>query len=532
MASGAAGESTMLQAASLLYVGSHRAFVMGATVLIATSRIAAHWAVPPDAPVDRLVENLNRYIDEHPDDANGYYLLGRVHSLAFALKTDKIGIYEPSGDDGLPRIADRRIQATGYDGARLCHTRWDQAFDRRLPPVDELLGHLAAALENYRKAVSLDADPAQYHLGLAYVLDIGAHLADQVATPAGLDPEAIDVAPKEKNRFEYDVVAIRSGEPRKRWQHNYDELRSGLPKAVGTLVKFRADPDPVRHACVRELLMRFWKDQAIESYYAAYERSIREDLEIKRWPLDGLSSLIGYEAGTALVRLVEERGAADRQEEARVAEVRAAIEKLEAKPLPGAITPIIFSVDRPRRLEELVATDRVVEFDLDGDGEIESWPWVRPRTAILVWDPCRTGRIGSGRQLFGSVTWWMFFPDGYRALDALDDDRNGELSGDELSGLALWFDRNSDGISDPGEVRPIEETAIEAISTRPLSREGDALLNPYGLRLQDGRVLPTYDWVVSPVASEAASVGEPEGLELLRASIQIRKYFYTNYKFV
>jgi hypothetical protein len=95
----------------------------------------------------------------------------------------------------------------------------------------------------------------------------------------------------------------------------------------------------------------------------------------------------------------------------------------------------------------------------------------------------------------------MFFEDGYHALDALDDNRDGELSGNELKGLSLWFDRNSNGVSDPGEVVPIEKTGIAAISVRATSRSGDSPCNMAGLRMQDGRVLPTYDWVTTPAST-------------------------------
>jgi len=63
-----------------------------------------------------------------------------------------------------------------------------------------------------------------------------------------------------------------------------------------------------------------------------------------------------------------------------------------------------------------------VTFESGGDGVARSWPWVRADTALLVWDPRGAGRIDSGRQLFGSATWWLLWPSGYRALEALDDD--------------------------------------------------------------------------------------------------------------
>ena len=96
-----------------------------------------------------------------------------------------------------------------------------------------------------------------------------------------------------------------------------------------------------------------------------------------------------------------------------------------------------YTPDRP--LESAI----VLKSDLAGSGQAQPYTWVQPDTGILVWDPWSEGRIRSGRQLFGSVTFHMFWSDGYRALDALDDNRDGELRGNELKGLAAWFDRES-----------------------------------------------------------------------------------------
>ena len=92
----------------------------------------------------------------------------------------------------------------------------------------------------------------------------------------------------------------------------------------------------------------------------------------------------------------------------------------------------------------------------------------------------------------------MFWEDGYRALDALDDNRDGKLDGDELRGLAVWFDRNSNGRADAGEVVPVEKCGIRDISARATSKSGMSPCNSAGITLQDGSVLPTYDWVAQP----------------------------------
>ncbi|HVK03075.1 MAG TPA: hypothetical protein VM490_06350, partial [Armatimonadaceae bacterium] len=90
--------------------------------------------------------------------------------------------------------------------------------------------------------------------------------------------------------------------------------------------------------------------------------------------------------------------------------------------------------------------------------------------------------------------------DGYRALDALDDDRDGWLKGKELDGLALWYDRNGSGVSETGEVVPLARTEVAGIRTAGASVGPDGVLaSPRGLLLRDGTRLPTYDWIATPL---------------------------------
>src|SRR5262249_19684687 len=109
-----------------------------------------------------------------------------------------------------------------------------------------------------------------------------------------------------------------------------------------------------------------------------------------------------------------------------------------------------------------------------------------------------SGKITSGKQLFGSVTWWIFWENGYQAMDSLDNNRDGRLSGDEFKGLAVWIDRNSNGVSDSGEVMSLESIGVTAIETHPTGKDGKSPMNSVGMRMKDGRILATWDWVVSP----------------------------------
>ncbi len=68
------------------------------------------WMRPTQAPVGRLVRNLDAAVREHPDSAQGHYLLGRVHSLAFTLKRREINVWERTEWMGLPEVCDDTFQ--------------------------------------------------------------------------------------------------------------------------------------------------------------------------------------------------------------------------------------------------------------------------------------------------------------------------------------------------------------------------------------------------------------------------------------
>jgi hypothetical protein len=66
------------------------------------------------------------------------------------------------------------------------------------------------------------------------------------------------------------------------------------------------------------------------------------------------------------------------------------------------ITPVIFPIAGDAGLRDLVdESGRGVRFDLVGDGSQDRWRWVTPRAAFLVWDGGGSGRVTSGRRMFG-----------------------------------------------------------------------------------------------------------------------------------
>lgn len=306
---------------------------------------------------------------------------------------------------------------------------------------EKAIEHARAAILWFNKAIELDGNNALYYLGRAGLYEQAAPLAAKIEPNPQLAPAAPGVEQPEmlpeSERFINEAVA-------------------------NNLKAYQLD---------REAALA--KDSVFLPFYP-----------------------VAYEAGNAYLRLIEANKIKPADDKL-IDQIKADIAAIDDK--PKAITPIVFRIqgNTPTSLNELIANNTIVNFDLDADGTAERRPWVNPDTAILVWDPQNTGKITTGEQLFGNMTFRMLFTDGYRALDSLDDNRDGQLTGSELKGLALWHDRNSNGISDKGEVTPIAKSNIQAIATGTTDKvNGLHPMNAAGLILDDGSTRPTWDWVI------------------------------------
>ncbi len=308
--------------------------------------------------------------------------------------------------------------------------------------IDEAaaIEHARSAIRSFRKAIELNEISALYHLGLAGIFEQAIPQAEKIGPPDTLKPVASD-------------------EPAAN-QPNVARLYA-MAALQANLTAYKLD---------REAALA--KDSIFQPFYPA-----------------------AYEAGKAVQRLVKKYELKPGDEK-MLDQIAADLKTMDEK--PQAITPIVMRIEgaTPRGLADLIAADATVRFDLDADGEAEPRAWVRPDTAILVWDPEHTGKIASGKQLFGNMTFFMLFSDGYRALDALDDNRDGQLAGDELSGLALWHDRNTNGISEPGEVTAVDESPIRSISAQTNGNDSGHPMNKIGITLDDDSTRPTWDWII------------------------------------
>jgi hypothetical protein len=257
-------------------------------------------------------------------------------------------------------------------------------------------------------------------------------------------------------------------------------------------------PDDIRARLGRAWLLTQTenKSKAIAELRVIVDVAWEKEKDLKMLGLGG--NAISAEASRYLIPLLDVE-----KDKAEITALKGKADKLEALPRP--VTPIVVPLRSGLVATDLEDREAAVAFDADGTGLRRRWTWITRDAAWLVHDPKRSGQITSGLQLFGSVTFWMFWDTGYDALAALDDNHDGRLTGAELEGLALWHDANGNGVSDPGEVKSLSEVGIVEISLAWVRDPGhpDRIATvPAGVTFRDGSTRPTYDLVLHsrPVA--------------------------------
>jgi tetratricopeptide (TPR) repeat protein len=205
------------------------------------------------------------------------------------------------------------------------------------------------------------------------------------------------------------------------------------------------------------------------------------------------------EAARYLIPLLDPK-----RDEAEISELQKRMQMLARVPRP--ITPIAIPLSDGATIKTIIDLNAAVPFDADGSGRRRAWTWITDQAGWLVYDASGRGQITSALQWFGDSTFWAFWHNGYEALRALDDNRDGELRGSELRHLAIWHDANHNGRSERGEVLPLTRYGIEALSCRFLKGDGiyTAAWSDAGVRFAAGRTRPTYDVILRTAVSVSA----------------------------
>jgi hypothetical protein len=114
-----------------------------------------------------------------------------------------------------------------------------------------------------------------------------------------------------------------------------------------------------------------------------------------------------------------------------------------------------------------------VEFSLRKNWSKTKWAWTEANSddAWLVLDRDSNGTIDSGWEMFGNFSPQIAdegeTKNGFVALRVVDDNEDGIVDSADPSFfyLRLWQDKNHDGISQPGEMKPLTDFGITGLST-------------------------------------------------------------------
>jgi hypothetical protein len=131
-------------------------------------------------------------------------------------------------------------------------------------------------------------------------------------------------------------------------------------------------------------------------------------------------------------------------------------------------TPIVLDLDGDGRLEASngkwlphdlqVKVQELVSFDINGDGFAEKTEWIGSNDALLVE---YTGGEMTAKNLFGNEG--GRYKNGFEKLSLFDKNGDSKLTGDELSGLSVWQDKNGNAKVDQGEVSSLGSLGITEI---------------------------------------------------------------------
>ena len=205
--------------------------------------------------------------------------------------------------------------------------------------------------------------------------------------------------------------------------------------------------------------IRFEKDKQSEEYTYTWEddKIPEEDTEFKITPTiiahsDGLN--VKTESGTGTI-IDDDKDPDD--------------DDPENPPIPRDPLAIDLNRDGTRTLK----LNGALNFDIDGNGFKEATGWISPEDAFLAYDRNENGVIDDGTELFGdkTVTNTAFgytskaAENGFEALKAFDSNSDNVIDekDEKFDKLLLWQDKNSNAVTDEGELKTLREHNIKSI---------------------------------------------------------------------
>jgi Ca2+-binding RTX toxin-like protein len=155
----------------------------------------------------------------------------------------------------------------------------------------------------------------------------------------------------------------------------------------------------------------------------------------------------------------------------------AAVERLaKGNKWSSGTDPLVIDLDGDGIETRELATSQVY-FDVDQDLFGERTGWLSGDDGFLTRDINRNGRIDDIAEMFGGPG-----RSGFGDLRALDSNHDGKITRADLlwAELKVWQDKNSDGVTDAGEVKTLDELGIVTLD---LGATAIDITTPQGARL-------------------------------------------------
>jgi len=111
-----------------------------------------------------------------------------------------------------------------------------------------------------------------------------------------------------------------------------------------------------------------------------------------------------------------------------------------------------------------------VLFDHNNDDKKTATGWLSGDDGFLVMDRNGNGTIDNGTELFGDNTQLSngdTASDGFAALADIDSNQDGliDVNDSAFANLRVWQDKNQDGVSQPDELKTLDQLGIASLST-------------------------------------------------------------------
>ena len=173
-------------------------------------------------------------------------------------------------------------------------------------------------------------------------------------------------------------------------------------------------------------------------------------------------------------------------------------------------------------MELIALEDSNAAYDIRGDGFRYNLSWVGPDDGILAYDRDGDRQI-SDREEISFVDYVEGARTDLEGLRYFDTNGDSQLTpaDDEWSKFRVWQDLDGDGVSDPGELRTLDETGIRSVS---LVSTGEVETRPDGTRVF-GQGTYTTGSAGSPVTHELLDVSlrvAPWGFRETEGSVEFR----------